>query len=392
MKGYLRRGRAAGSWYLRVDLGRDATGKRQQRRVTVNGTKAEAQKKLRDLLREVETGTLVADRHLTFAGLSERWLDSVEHRIGARAHANYRAHVEQHIVPAVGAVRLEALRPAHVEQALAAWISGGRADRRKDRAHLSRRTVAHIFSTLRAVCAWGVRMQLLPRNPAEAVEPPKVEQHEMQALDAAGVAALLAAVRGTELEHPAVVAVGTGLRRGELLGLRWADVDLEAARLTVRRSVEMVGGQRHEKAPKTRNSARTIALPQFVLAALKAQRKAQNERRLVLGLGRDENAVVFDRADGEPWAPTIFGNTFRRTMKRAGLRVRLHDLRHSYATLALSSGTDLKTVSAALGHSAIGVTANVYLHAVESLQRDSADRLDALLSPTFDTSRKANLK
>ncbi len=394
MKGYITRGRAAGSWYVRVELPRDSAGKRHQRREVVRGTKAEAQRRLRDLLREVETGTLVDDRRLSFGALAQRWLDATEHRVGARAFANYRAHVENYIVPGLGSVRVEALRPALVEEALASWISGGRSDRRKDRADLSRRTVAHIFSTLRAVCTWGVRMQIMPRNVAEAVEPPKVEQHEMTALDAAGVGEMLAAVQGSELEHAVVLAVGTGLRRGEFLGLRWTDVDLEAGRLTVRRSVEMVKGQRREKPPKTRNSARTIALPAFVVAALKARKDEQqaNLTRLVGELEarrRQRDAFIFDRADGEPWAPTIFGNAFARAMKRAGLRVRLHDLRHTYATLSLGAGVDLKTVSSALGHSAIGVTANTYLHAVESLQRDSADRLDSLLGGTLSAPQRA---
>ncbi|MDQ2992232.1 MAG: site-specific integrase, partial [Candidatus Eremiobacteraeota bacterium] len=179
-------------------------------------------------------------------------------------------------------------------------------------------------------------------------------QREMQTLDVMGVAALLKAAGGSELQSSIAVLVGTGLRRGELLGLRWSDLDLSIGRLAVRRSVEMIDGKRQEKPPKTARSARTLALASFVVEALRRQKGEQNERRLVLGLGRDENAYVSDRSDGTPWNPDSFSWSFAELIRRSKLpRIRLHDLRHSHATLALSAGTDLKTISAALGQSSI---------------------------------------
>ncbi len=156
-------------------------------------------------------------------------------------------------------------------------------------------------------------------------------------------------------------------------------MDFEASRISVRRSVEVVDGERREKEPKTARSARTIAVPGFVVEALRAQRKAQNERRLLLGLGRDDNAYVFDRADGTAYDPGPLSLHFARLVKRAKLEhVRLHDLRHSAATLMLASGADLKSVSTWLGHSEVGTTANLYLHHVEQIERAATSRMNEL--------------
>jgi integrase len=222
-------------------------------------------------------------------------------------------------------------------------------------------------------------MGILTRDPVASLEPPKVPTTEMQALDPSGIAQLLAAAQGTDLPGPIAVVAGTGLRRGELFGLRWSDIDLEAGRLTVRRSLESWGGITRTKEPKTVRSRRPISLPAFVVGVLRAQRHAQNERRMALGLGRDEDGRVFDRGDGQPVELGAFSLRFARLAKRAKMRVRFHDLRHTFATLSLESGVDLKTVSSALGHSTISTTANIYLHPLDSLQRDAASRIDALL-------------
>ena len=211
----------------------------------------------------------------------------------------------------------------------------------------------------------------------------------MRTLDAAGVAALLNAANGADLQEPIAVLVGTGLRRGELLGLRWSDIDFLGRRLTVRRSIEIVGRDRREKPPKTQHSARTLALAAFVIEALRRRKATQLERLNAL-LGdelearrRQGSSYVFDRADGSPWNPDSFSWAFANLVSGAKLpKIRLHDLRHSHATLALSAGTDLKTISAALGHSTISITANTYVHAIEQMQRSHADRIDAMLGDT----------
>ncbi len=191
------------------------------------------------------------------------------------------------------------------------------------------------------------------------------------------------------------MAFATGLRRGELLALRWSDVDLAGGRLSVRRSLERVGGEIRTKEPKTARSRRTVALPTFAITALRT-RKDDQHRNLAVLFGdlearrRQREGWVFDRIDGEPWDPGAFSLAFYRLIRRAKLpAVRFHDLRHSYGTLALAAGTDLKTISAALGHSTISTTANIYLHAVESLQQEAADRINLIVADAIERAQVA---
>ena len=389
MKGYITRGRVDGTWYLRAELPRSADGKRQQRRETIRGTKAEAQRRLREFLREVETGVTGVER-LTVAAIAKRWLDSTEHRVGVRTFQRYRQLVEDFIIPAIGALRADAVRAAHVDAAVATWRT--RKSEKTGRV-LTDRSIRHTFDTTRALCRWAVRMGLLVRNPCDAVTPPRWEQREMSTLDERGLGALLSVARGTELEIPIVVLVGTGLRRGEAFGLRWSDIDFDRARLTVRRSIEVVDGKRREKPPKTARSARNVALAPFVVDILRRQKREQCERRLLLGLGRDEEAYVFDRGDATPWDPDLFGWRFAYLVRQHKLpKIRLHDLRHSYATFMLAAGVDLKSISTSLGHSTIAVTANTYAHVSDSLHQQNADRLDVALRAVVGESLSGDLK
>lgn len=264
---------------------------------------------------------------------------------------------------------------------MAAWRCGKRNDRGKGK--LSSRTVAHIFNSLRTLLRWGVKMGTLVRNVADAVEPPRYERKEMLALDAAGVVALLQAAEGSALQAPIAVATGTGLRRGELLGLQWRDIDLRAKRLTVRRSVETVKGVTRTKPPKTSRSARTIALPPFVADVLRDERARQEMQR---DRAVKPDGGVFVRADGSQWGPGVFSLAFARFVKNAKVpHVRFHDLRHTFGTLALASGVDLQTVSRALGHESTAITSRIYVHAIEALQEDAAARIDALLGTAVKT-------
>ena len=375
MKGHITRGRVDGTWYLRVELPRDANGQRRQRRETVRGTKAEAQRRLRALLREIEMGGHAEGARLTVAALAQRWLDAAEHRVTTRTYTFYAAHVRLYILPSLGSLRAEQLRPAHLEAALVAWRHGKRND--KEQGALSPRTVAHVFNTLRTLLRWGVKMGTLVRNVADAVEPPRYERKEMCTLESTGVAKLLKAAQGSELQAVIAVAIGTGLRRGELLGLRWSDIDLVAHRLTVRRSVETVKGVTRTKPPKTARSARTIALPPFVVDVL---RDEYAKHELLRGRAPDESTWVFVRGDGSQWEPGAFSLAFARFVKNAKLpHVRFHDLRHSFGTLALASGVDLQTVSRALGHESVAITSRIYVHTIEALQADAAARIDAML-------------
>jgi len=428
MKGHIVRGRIEGTWYLRVELARGADGRRRQPRETFRGTKRDAEQRLRELLGAVgsiETARIDLDEYKvtfdefcavrlrspgknacqvieeivqsraenTIAGIAFDWLKSVESEVGHRTFVRYRQIVNDYIVPSLGALRTDTIRPLDVADAVASWRKAKSA---RLKCPLSSRSIRHSYDTLRTVCRWALRMGLLTKNPCDAVTPPRWEQREMSVLDSEGVAALLAAAKGTDLQVPIAVLVGTGLRRGELFGLRWTDVDIEGGKLTVRRSVFMIDGERREKPPKTARSTRTLALAPFVVAALRT-RKAEQLENLTQFVGELEarrlqrNAYVFDRADCSPWNPDSFSWSFAELVRRKKLpKVRLHDLRHSHATIALAAGSDLKTISAALGHSTIAITANTYLHMTEALQRTHADRLEGLLGSSVSGALRAS--
>ena len=388
-RGQISSGMVKGTWYLRYELPPGQDGKRRQRRETFTGTKRQAEDYLEARRREVATGTIALEC-LTFKDVAIRWLASREHTVAAKTFHRYQQITEQYIVPELGVLQAEKLRPIHIENCLTSWR---KAVALKDSRKLSDRSIRHNFDTLRSICRWATKMGLMAKSPCEAITPPRWDQKEMSVLDADSLMHLIDAAKGSELEIPIIVLVGTGLRRGELFGLRWNDIDFERARLTVRRSIEVIGGVCREKPPKTARSSRTLALAPFVVDILRRQHREQAERRLALGLGRDIGGYVFDRADCEPWNPELFGWRFADLVKRKNLsKIRLHDLRHSYATFMLLAGADLKSISTSLGHSTIAITANTYAHATDSLLREHADKLQDSIGGFVDEALASKIK
>jgi integrase len=249
----------------------------------------------------------------------------------------------------------------------------------KKKGLLAARSVHHIFTTLNTALREARVDGYIATIPCELMKAPRAPRKEMTALDGTGARLILSAFKGSEIEPIVVAALGTGLRRGELLGLRWGDVDLDASTITIQRSLERVSGVTRFKEPKTPRSRRTVVMPKFVVQSMQTHRLAQAQRLLALGFGRPtEKTIVFDRL-GEPWNPATFSSIFYRSVKRLKASVRFHDLRHSFASIALSAGTDLKAVSDALGHSAISTTADLYAHLFASVQREAAARMDAAI-------------
>jgi integrase len=340
---------------------------------------------------ELRQGIAPADDHQTVEQYLQSWLKSIADSVSGSALHAYRNHVEAHIIPALGKVRLTELRAEHIENAKIRWASSKPSRRKKAVGLLSTRTVHHIFSTLRTALYRAKRQRRISVNPCELLDPPKVEQKEMRALDAESAAALLRACERGTIGAAIVTALGTGLRRGELLALRWGDVDLERALLTVQRAIERVDRCSRFKDPKTKRSRRTISLPRFVADRLRRHRTERAQWLWAKGLGRlDADTLVFERA-GEPWVPNTFGTAFMRALNDAGVpHVRFHDLRHTFATMALEAGVDLKTVSNTLGHSTISTTADIYAHVTDSLMRDAADRIDEAVSSALRREKSAS--
>jgi len=356
---------------LRIDLTRGASGKRKQIRERFYGSDAKARQRLREMLVEADRGLIVSTRR-TFADVCAGWLEAKRAVVEPRTFERYEAIARRFIVPALGASLAERIRPLDVASAAAKW-----------REQLTPRGVSHVLGELRAIFAWGIRMNVVATNPALTIDPPRVDHKEMKTLDEAGVATLLRAAGGTYMQPVLALLILTGMRRGEALGLKWSDFDVSEGRLTVRRSLESHNGELRIKAPKTTRSARTIALGSEAVDVLRIHRRSQLELRLALGQrAASTDDWIFQTIEGEPLNPRAFSNRFARLVDKAGLDVRLHDLRHSFATIALGAGVPLQTVSRSLGHSGIAITDTIYVHRVEQLERDAAVRINEAIGDT----------
>jgi integrase len=360
-----------------IDLGRDASGKRKQKWHTVHGGKRDAQRELTRLLNELNTGSYVEPAKLTVARYLEKWLtDYAKPKVEGTTYDGYRVIVDKHLVPALGMLPLPKLQPLHIQNY---YAEAQRTGRRDGRGGLSALTVRHHHRLLHTALEQAVRWQLLPRNPAAGVEPPRPKEEEMQVLDADGMRKLLEAAEGTNLHVPILLAVGTGLRRGEILGLRWQDLNLPAGTLTVQQSLEETSEGLAFKAPKTKCSRRTIHLPLVVTEALVRHRAAQAAHRLQVGAAYEDQSLVIAWEDGRPYRPHYVTLAFTRLVKKHGLTVRFHDLRHSQATALIALGEHMKTISSRLGHSSIQITMDRYGHLLPGMDQAAAARFDGLL-------------
>jgi len=368
------------SWEVRLYLGRGPDGRRLYRSHTVEGTKRKAQNELNDLLSKLQRGEYVAPSRMTVGEYLERWLaDYARVNVAAKTFERYAEIVHVHLAPALGHHLLPRLQPLHIQAYYSDALQRGRRD---GGGGLSAQTVLHHHRVLREALQQAVRWQLLARNPADAVEPPRAQRREMEAFDQAEVERLLDTARGTRLALPVLLGVTTGLRRGELLGLRWQDVDLDGAKLAVRQSLEQTkAGGLAFKQPKTQKGRRVVTLPPIAVEALRRHRADQARERLLLGPAYEDHGLVLAQADGRPVNPEDVTRAFKRLARKAGIRpLSLHKLRHTHATLLLGANVHPKVVSERLGHATVGITLDTYSHVLPHLQEEAARKIDALLA------------
>jgi integrase len=340
-QGHIRQ-QGKGSWELKFDLGRDPlTGKRITKYATFRGTKRKAQEELTRLLAQRNEGSYVDPTKMTVAEYLRHWLAAdIDRRVAARTAAHHRGIVEKNIIPRIGGVPMRKLTAVHIEAFEAdlqreGWVKMRRRpqedDRQPEKRGLSAQTVQHVHRTLSQALTHAVRLGVLLKNPAAQVNSPRPPQREIKILSKDEIGTVLKAAERTWLYLPVLVAVTTGLRRGELLGLRWSDLDLNAGRLTVNQSMERIKGNITFKAPKTKMSRRSITLPAAVVRALQEYRATQAEEWLKLGIGRDPRGLVFTRADGEPMDADSLSKAFRRLVAANSVTpITLHGLRHTY--------------------------------------------------------------
>jgi integrase len=372
------RERTQGSWELRYSLGvHPATGKRRVATATVRGTRKEAERELRRLLRTLDTNEHIDASRMTVRDWLTTWLVAVRDEVSPKSHERYSEIVWGFLAPELGALRVGKLAPSHIQAAYAKWAVEGRRDGKPG--GLSPRTRHHIHRILKAALGRAVEMQLLPRNPADAFKKrlPKVERKEMTTLTAEQSTRLLEALKHTRLYWPVLLALTTGMRRGEILALRWRNVDFDHGALRVVESLEQTKAGLRFKAPKT-EKARGITLPSFAVDELRRLRRQQAEELLAIGIRLSVDTLVCARADGEPHQPRSLTHEFTYAISRVKdvPSVRFHDLRHSHATQLLSAGVHPKIAQERLGHSTITTTMDLYSHLTKTMQEDAAHQLD----------------
>ncbi len=379
------------SWTYWIDVGKDADGKRKQETKGGFLTKRAADEAMREVLVKLARNEHARPSKETLAEFLRRWLPSAKARIRPSTFAMYDSLCEKQVIPALGGVKLQNLTAARLNTFYADLLDHGRrfagrgqrraAPRPTTRAGLSATTVRAIHGVMRHALSDAVRWGDLLRNPAEHATPPKKDTPEMRTWTAEQARAFLESISYDRLYAAYALALTTGLRRGELLGLAWRDVDLEAAWLNVRRTVITVNRSVQFSTPKTSAGRRSVALDAGMVELLRQHRLRQLKERHDLGLAAQQpDDLVFASIEGEPLHPEAFSDAFGRLAKAAGLpRIRLHDLRHTAATLLLAAGVHPKVVQERLGHSSVSITLDLYSHTVPSLQEEAASKLGALV-------------
>jgi integrase len=361
--------RSDGRWLAAIDLGWE-NGKRK-RKYIYGSTRAAVAEQLTRLLRDKAQGLPVALERQTLRQFLEDWLEqSVGPRVAPRTFESWRLIVHRHIDPALGAVPLQKVSPQNIRALLNRKLEDG----------LSAQTVRHIRTVLRCALGEAVKFGLIVRNSAALVEGPRIPHHEIHPLTPEEARRFLDAAKGERLEALYSVALAVGLRRGEALGLRWHEVDLDQRILRVNQTVQRVNGKLRFLEPKTERSRRTIIIPDTVVATLRLHRKRQLEERLLAGAKWRDFGLVFATRVGTPLEPRNVHRDFKRILAKARVHdQRFHDLRHAAASLLLAQGINPRVVMELLGHSRIGITMDTYSHVVPSLMREAADKMDQIL-------------
>jgi integrase len=375
-------GRQITKWYVVVELNRGPDGRRRQKWHGGFRTRREAETAKAKLVSEVHAGIYIEPAKTTLEEwIESTWLPTMRTQVKASTWDSYMRNLRLHVVPRIGHRTLQQLSPPILNGLYAELMESGRKSRAGG--GLSAKTVRYVHATVHKVLADAVDAGLLSINPADRARPPKprvAAQSEMKCWDAEQLAKFLVQVEGHRLQAAFHLAAMTGMRRGEVLGLRWHDIDFEAGRLAVRHTLVSVAYHLRDSTPKT-HQARVIDLDTRTVDQLVVHRVRQEAERVAWGAGFQENDLVFRREDGSPVHPDSFTQTFDAEVRRSGLpRIRLHDLRHTHATIALGAGVPVKVISERLGHENPAFTLKQYAHVMPGMQAEAAALIAALVT------------
>lgn len=410
MKGSLEK-RGKNSWRLVVSCGLGPDGKQVKKTKTVrvetsceeesckgcaklNRCRARkgAEKLLAEFVVEIEKGMYIEPSKLTFKDFVEKWIqDYAESNLDPKTLHRYKEILDSRILPAMGHLRLDQIKPMHlVEFYKNLQEDGIRKDGKPG--GLSPKTILQHHRIISSILNDAVEWQIIKENPVTRVKPPRVKKKKTECYDKEQTMALLAALDGEPLKYKTMVmlTIATGLRRGEMLGLEWQDVDFKNNTIDVHKATQYVPRKGvFVKSPKTEESTRLITVPASVMALLKEYKKQQTEERLKMGNLWQAGDKLFTNRYGQPLHPDYITHWFSEFLERHNLpHIRFHDLRHLNATLLIAEGVPLKNVSKRLGHSNISTTADIYTHALQSVDQEAANKLDGLFKSSTKTKKQ----
>ena len=368
------RKRSDGRWEGRYTAGRNPeTGKPVYKNV-LGKTQAEVKAKLKAAIESSADIDVMKAEQYTTGQWMDVWFENCA-KIKARpsSHQTYRGYIDNHIKPNIGDIPLGKLSSLHLQKLYKKLLAGGRVERIEAKSQpkgLSAKTVRNINQVISSAMDFAKDQKLISSNPTDGCALPKPEHKEMKTLPVEQLTSFLREAKESGVFELYYIELATGLRRGELLGLKWEDIDLAQGSLRVQRQIARINGEVIEAPLKTKNAYRTLPLSADAVGVLQEQRKKSGN-----------SPYVFPSPTGGPISPDSVLHMLHRILKRAGLsKVRFHDLRHTFATLALQNGVDIKTVSGMLGHYSAGFTLDTYTHVTTSAKKEAANTMGSILS------------
>ena len=359
------------SYQLIVEGDRDpVSGKRERRYKTIKGTKKAAEAALRKMIDDMENGNITSASAMKVEDWMNTWLENYLPNIEATTRAGYREKIKNYIIPELGNTQLKVLKADQVQR----WINGLR------QRGLSPKTIRNVYNNLNAAMKKAVVLRMLPFNPCDGVELPKLIRYEAKVYDTQEIKRLLEAAKGSDMYLVVLLGVSVGLRRGEMLGLKWASVNFEAKTISIRENRVMADKELITKGPKSAAGQRTVSIGDEVVAALSQARMDYFNDRAELGAKFRDDDYVVRQKDGRPLRPDSMTQKWERFLERNNLpHIRLHDLRHSHATALIQAGVSPKVVQQRLGHADVSITLNTYTHVLPGMDQEAAAKIDDLI-------------
>ena len=367
------------SYQIIIELPISSNGKRNRKYKTINGTKKQAEKVMRKMMDDLENHTYIEDNNVTVAEFVENWYKLYLTDLSPTTLKGYEYQIENYIINQdIGKIRLQDLTTSDVQQ----WINSLYEESPLSNKPLSAKTVKNIYHNLCAAIDKAVVLELVKKNVCKAVSLPKVQKYTAEVYDEKEVQALLNAIKGTDMELPLMIDINLGLRRGELLGLKWKHIDFEKGLVSIEDNMvevkkEVSADRLLTKSPKSASGQRVIPISSALNEYLKKAHTDYLLRKLKMGKDFFDGDYVVCQENGKPYKPNSFTDKFNNFLKKNKLKhIRLHDLRHTNATLMLTQGISPKVAQMRLGHSDYSTTMNIYSHVLKSVETEAAEKIE----------------